>query len=111
MFEDITSEYEKSEGGERWIRRIDSRCHISVLHRRTGFGYMEWETALVFTADTGDRKPTSKDVECLIIRGDRREELAAMPKEELRSWYKRNIEGNQNSMETLLSEIKREIKS
>lgn len=107
-FVEVTDDYERAEGGQRFIRRIDPKCWISVLYRRTGFGYYEWETALVFIIEPGSRTKRfeSDDRDLLIIHGDRREELATMPKEQLRDWYKRNIDGNRNSMETILNAIK-----
>jgi hypothetical protein len=104
-FEEISDEFDLERGGERHIRRVAPDCWVSVLHRLTGFGYMEWETAIVFLHDTGDRKPGIMDRDCLIIRGDHREELATMPKEQLREWYDANINGNRNSFETLMEAI------
>lgn len=103
-FVECTDDYEREQGGERWIRRIDPKCWISALYRRTGFGWMEWETAIVFVIEPGGRPKRweSDDRDCLIIAGDRREELAMMPKEQLRKWYDDNINGNRNSLETLL---------
>jgi hypothetical protein len=105
---ECTDDYEKQQGGERWIRRIDAKCWISVLHRMTGFGWMEWETAIVFIIEDGSRPKRwkSDDRDCLIIGGDRREELATMPKEQLRQWYEDNINGNRNSMGTLLHALR-----
>lgn len=102
VWEEVTTDYERECDGERWLRSIDPKCWVSVLHRRTGFGYMEWETAIVFVHDVGDRPLTYKDRDVLIIAGDRRDELATMPKEQLRQWYVDNIDGNRNSMETIL---------
>ena len=109
-FVECTEDYEREQGGERWIRRIDPKCWISVLHRRTGFGWMEWETALVFVIEPGSRPKRweSDDRDCLIIGGDRREELATMPKEQLRDWYAAHIDGNRNSMETVLHALKQQ---
>lgn len=109
-FVDVTFDYEREEGGERWLRQIDPKCWISVLHRRTGFGWMEWETAIIFIIEPGSRPKRweSDDRDCLIIGGDRREELAMMPKEKLRDWYAANIEGNRNSMGALLHALKPE---
>jgi hypothetical protein len=107
-FVDVTDDYERSQGGERWLRQIDPRCWISVLLRRTGFGYMEWETAIVIKIDTGSRPKrwATDDRDCLIIAGDRREELAKMPKEQLREWHAAHIDGNRNSMDTVLNALK-----
>lgn len=105
-FVSIEDGFVEEHGGARWIRRIDPMCWISAMHRMTGFGYMEWETALVFIHEVEGRERTWKDRDCLIIAGDRREELASMPKEHLCQWYADHIEGNRNSMETLLEALK-----
>jgi hypothetical protein len=104
---EVTSNYQLVQGEERWVRSIDPKCWISVLHRRTGFGYMEWETAIVFIIEPGSRQQryASDDRDCLIICGDWREELSTMPKEQLRDWYNKNIDGNRNTMETLLEAL------
>lgn len=105
---EITNHYERKHGGERWIRRIDSKCWISVLHRMTGFGHMEWETALVFIIEEGSRPKRweGDDRDCLIIGDDWRDELAEMPKEQLRAWYAAHIDGHRNSMETIIHALK-----
>ena len=103
-FVEITEDFDRRDGGERWIRRIDPMCWISVLYRLPGFGWHEWETALVFVHDVPT--PTWKDRDVLIIGGDRREELATMPKEQLREWYAANIDGHRNSVETILEAMK-----
>jgi hypothetical protein len=104
-FERIKDDFNEENGGERWIRRIDPKCWVSVLHRLTGFGWMEWETAIVFIHEVKDRPLTWKDRDCLIIKGDRRNELENMPKEQLRDWYNANIEGNRNTMETIIEAL------
>jgi hypothetical protein len=106
VWKNVTSDFEREQGGERWMRTLDATCWISVLHRLTGFGYMEWETALVFLHEVKDRSRTWKDRDCLIIAGDRRDELDSMPKEELREWYAANIDGNRNSMETIIETLR-----
>lgn len=107
-WEEVTDDYFRREGGERWLRRIDPTCWISALHRRTGFGWMEWETAIVFIIEPGSRPKRweSDDRDCLIIAGDRREELATIPKEHLLQWYADNIDGNRNTMGTILEALK-----
>ena len=105
-FHEVSTEFDIVNGGERWLKNIDANCWISVLYRRTGFGNMEWETALVFIHEVTGRKRTWKDRDCLIISGDRRAELTNIPKEQLRQWYADNIDGNRNSMETLLEALK-----
>lgn len=105
---EVTTAYQLEAGEERWVRLIDNSCWISVLHRMTGFGYMEWETALVFCVPP-EQRPAGKDCETLIIRGDWREELEGMPKEQLRDWYAAHIEGNRNSMDSILHALKQEV--
>ena len=99
-----TQDWRREEGGERWVRTIDDRCWISVLHRLTGFGYWEWETAIVFIIDEGSRPKRweSDDRDVLMLRGDWREELSDMPKEQLRQWYADRIDGNRTTMDALL---------
>lgn len=99
IWKDVTSQYQKDEGygEERWVRTVDENCWVSVLHRMTGFGYMEWETAICIRHDN-DQKTN-------IIRGDRREELSTMNRDELLEWYCLNIDGNRNSMETILEAL------
>ena len=105
-FTNCTDDRQHDDGEERWIRHLDENCWISVLYRRTGFGWFEWETALVFLHDVQGRKPTINDRDCLIIAGDRRAELASMTKDKLREWYASNIDGNRNSMETVLEALR-----
>lgn len=109
-FVECTNDFERERHEEQWIRRIDPKCWISVLYRRTGFGWMEWETALVFIIEPGSRPKRweSDDRDVLIIAGDRREELATMPKEQLRDWYAANIDGNRNSIETVIHALKQQ---
>ena len=47
-FIDVSDAYNLSEGGSRHVRTLSEKCWISVLHRMTGFGFMEWETAICF---------------------------------------------------------------
>jgi len=105
VFEDVTRPDQRDNGEERYFRKVSEKCWISVLYRRTGFGWYEWETAIVFIIEPGSRPKRweSDDRDCLIIAGDRRLELATMPEEQLRDWYAKNINGNRNSMETLLN--------
>ena len=103
-YADVTEDRQRENGEERWVRTIDRWCWISVSHRMTGFGFMEWETAIVIVHEVPT--PTWKDRDCLIIKGDRRDELATMPKCELRKWYDANIDGNRNSMETVIEALK-----
>jgi len=108
IWKDVTSNRQKRDNEKQYLRQIDSKCWISVLYRKTGFGWPEWETALVFMLEPDDRVRRGEwdDRDCLIIRGDWREELATMPKCELKEWYKSNINGNKNSIETLLEALK-----
>jgi|TARA_R110000851_G_scaffold262793_1_gene415279 hypothetical protein len=98
---DATSDDQRAEGGIRVVRTFDDRHWISVSYRRTGFGWMEWETALCIVADVPN--PTWKDRDCLIIAGDRRNELADIDPADWREWYAARIDGNRNSMEAILN--------
>ena len=102
-FIEVTQDWQERDGEERYVRQIDDKCWISVLYRLTGFGYREWETALVFVPDV-ETQDNRREV--LIIRGDWRQELNDMPKEQLRDWYARNIDGNRNSMDTFLNAVR-----
>ena len=81
---------------ERHVRTVSLNCWISVSHRLTGFGYLEWETAICFV------EPSS----CNIIRGDRRKELSEMSETELMPWFRANIEGNRNSFDSIMEAMK-----
>jgi hypothetical protein len=100
---DVTGDADRRTGGERWVRTVDSRHWISVLHRLTGFGHMEWETAINIVADVPN--PTWKDRDCLIIAGDRREELEGVHPNDWRQWYTDRIDGNRTSFEAVLDAI------
>lgn len=110
-WEDVTSPDQRERDEERYLLRVDPTCWISALHRMTGFGYMEWETALVFLIEPGSRPKrwNSDDRDVLIIRGDWRDELTTVPKNQLRAWYAARIDGNRNSMETILHAMKNSL--
>jgi hypothetical protein len=103
MFEDITDDYSRSEGGERHVRTVGKNCWISVLHRMTGFGYMEWETAICFV-DMATRKHTEGSP--FMVRGDWRKELETMPEGELLDWYASKRVDNPISFDALMRELK-----
>lgn len=110
IWEEVTDNFDREHDGERWLRRIDSHCWISALYRLTGFGYHEWETAIVFRKQLPEgQKETWKDRDVLIIAGDRREELGNMPKEKLREWYDNNIKGNKCSFDTKLENLQEQL--
>ena len=104
-WQDVTQDWQRDEGGERWLRQIDERCWISVLHRLTGFGHWEWETAIVFVIEEGSRPKRweSDNRDVLIVQGDWREELADMPKDRLRQWYEDHGATNRTSMDAALT--------
>lgn len=105
-FEEVSDKWDKEEGGERHIRRLSERFWVSVLHRMTGFGDWEWETAIIIVRDDSDPKKYARgkwdDRECLIVRGDYREALADKSECEILEWYAEHS-GERNSMETLLA--------
>lgn len=103
MFEDRTEDYHRNEGGERHVRTVSETCWISVLHRMTGFGYMEWETAICFR-DLESEKIVKG---CpLIVRGDWREELEDMPESGLLEWYAGKHGENKTMFDSLLDVLK-----
>ena len=75
----------------RYVRTVTDNLWISVLHRLTGFGYWEWETAIC------TREPQT----CNIVRGDRRDELERLTPSEIAEWLKDHGH-EKNSMETAL---------
>ena len=107
-FEEVSDAYDKETGSERHIRQLSERFWVSVLHRLTGFGYWEWETAIVIIRCDNDPKKYAQgkwdDRECLIVRGDHREALADKSEREIIEWYAEHS-GERNSMETLLAAI------
>ena len=102
-WEDVSTPWQKSEGEERHVKYFGEGVKVSVLHRFTGFGYWEWESALVFFP--AHRKYNSDESRIYIVRGDRRKELDNLRGCELMPWY-REHEHEKNSMETLLDAMK-----
>lgn len=100
------TELPRTEGSEdeRWLRRVSPKCWISVLHRRTGFGWTEWETALVTLIEPGSRPKRweSDDRDLVIVGGDHREVLDEMPESELAAWFAWAHDQMPNSFEGLL---------
>ena len=92
---EVTDGLEMRDGGERHVLSLSSNVWISVCHRLTGFGYMEWETAIC------RREPRT----CNIVKGDHRHELTDKTEQELDAWYLYHC-GETNSFETLMAEIK-----
>ncbi len=110
LWENVTAPFQVENDEERYIRRVDETCFVSALYRLTGFGYYEWETAIVVDNPVAEGvRRTYKDRDCWIIGGDRRDELGNMSKDELLKWYDANIEGNKNSFETMLNNIQQVI--
>lgn len=107
-FEDVSDEWDLKTGGERHIGWVSERFWVSVLHRLTGFGWWEWETAIVrIRADDDPEKYKHgkwDDRECLIVRGDYRKELEGKTEEQIMKWYDEHS-SERNSMETFLTAI------
>lgn len=102
-FEDVTAKWNVDDGGERHVRTIDDNCWISVLHRLTGFGYMEWETAICFRdPETKKHIPGSP----IMVRGDWRTELCDMPKDELMAWIAKTQPHHQISFDMVMNGIR-----
>lgn len=95
-------------GQGRYVRNLSDRFWVSVLYRMTGFGYPEWETAIVRVRDDNDPEKYKHgkwdDRECLIVRGDHREELEDKTEQEIMEWYAAHSHGK-NSFETLMGAI------
>lgn len=83
---------DKSQDFMRWLRTVDDTCWVSVLYRMTGFGYMEWETAVCHIDDKGDQVTE-------IVRGDWRDEVNDMTRDELFEWVKKIIQHNKTSFD------------
>lgn len=94
-WEDVSDSHDKETGGERHIYSLSETLWISALHRLTGFGYWEWETAIVRIREDGDPKKYARgkwdDREVLIVRGDRRAELTGKTEQEVMKWYEEHI--------------------
>jgi hypothetical protein len=106
----VTESYQEQNREERWLRQVNDNCFVSVLYRLTGFGYREWETAIVIIRPIKDLGE-GKERDLLMIAGDRRSELETMDQQELVDWYYQNIEGNKNSFDTLIDNLSDKIKS
>ena len=102
-FKETTSDYNRNEGGERYVRTVSENCWISVLHRMTGFGFMEWETAIC-VVDPVLKKYVNGSP--FIIRGDWREKLSDMPEQELMKWFHGNLDGNLTAFDSVLKVLK-----
>ena len=102
MFQDITDDYRRAQGGKHYIRTVTDNCWISVLHRWTGFGHMEWETALWFW---DPEKQTYFEGSPFIVEGDWREELADMPESELPAWYVQKRVSNPTSFDQVMNHL------
>lgn len=75
----------------RWVRTVSENVWVSVLHRLTGFGWWEWETAIC----------TKEPRTCNIVIGDRRGDLESLSESDVLAWYESH-KAEKNSMETAL---------
>ena len=108
-WQEVTDEWDQKTGGERWLRELTPTTWISVLHRLTGFGWWEWETAFVRIRDDGDplkgARGTWDDREQIIVLGDHRQALGEMPLDEVIAWFR--ADGHpKNTMEQVLDAMK-----
>jgi len=84
-FKDVSENWNREDGGERWVMTLSQTCWVSVLHRMTGFGYMEWESALCYSVERPDGK---RSIDCrVIVRGDHRTTLEGMTQENVETWF------------------------
>ena len=79
----------------RWVRTVSPNVWVSALHRLTGFGWWEWETAVC------SHNPDT----CVVVRGDHREALADISEPDLAAWLEKHRH-EKNSMETLLDAMR-----
>lgn len=102
-----TEDYHREEGGERHVRTVSENCWVSVLHRRTGFGWMEWETAICMTFKADDLE-VRRHVKGspFIVQGDWRKELETMPESELMAWYHSKREDKPTTFDAVIDQIK-----
>lgn len=91
-WQDVSSDYDRKTGGERWLRDVDDHCHISVLYRMTDFGYMEWETAIVVRHPVVGRKRTHTDQDLYLVGGDHREDLTGLSRQEVLAWREKHAD-------------------
>lgn len=87
----------EGEEQERWLRHVSDYVWVSVLHRLTGFGWWEWETAIC-------RRDGCTD-ECNIVSGDRRDELADLSEDELFLWLEDHRD-QLNSFDSIMRDLK-----
>lgn len=107
-WKDVTSDSMKREGyGEkRYLKRYGEGTFVSVLYRMTGFGYMEWETAIIFHPAHRQYKWDEKKL--FMVRGDRRHELDSLRGCDLMPWYRAH-QTETNSFDTVLGAIKKQV--
>ena len=102
-FEEVTTESQRSDGEERYVRTLSAHCWISVLYRRTGFGHMEWETALCFRdAETSDHVKGSP----FLVKGDWRDTLASVPEDRLTMWYESVAKDHRVSFDAIMDVLR-----
>lgn len=90
-FEEVTEQYQRDEGGERHIMRLSDTFWVSVLYRLTGFGNMQWETAIVRVMDDNDPRKGKRGEwdtrDIMMVAGDRRKDLEGKNESEILEWY------------------------
>ena len=113
-WQDVSGAYEEDTGGERWLRELTPAAWISGLHRLTGFGYWEWETAFVRIRDDDDPLKGARgswdDREQIIVLGDHRQTLGEMSLEDVIAWF-RGDGRTKNSMGQVLDLLQQEVQS
>ena len=90
-WKDVSSDFDGKTGGERWLRDVSDDCYVSVLYRMTGFGYMEWETAIIVRHPVVGRKRTFEDQDLYMIGGDHREALTGLSRQEVLAWREKQV--------------------
>lgn len=107
-FKIVSNEWDLQTGGERHLREINKNLWISVLHRKTGFGFWEWETAIVRIRDNDDplkfKRGSWDDREMIVLSGDRRIELNDLNQEEILA-YAHTHSGEKNTFDKIMEAL------
>ena len=107
-WENVSGAWEEETGGEHWLMHLTYTSWVSVLYRRTGFGWMEWETAYVRMREESDPLKYARgswdDREQIIIAGDHRKAISELPIDQIPDYF-RNDSHTKNTMDQLLDSL------
>lgn len=99
VWRDVTTPDPYDPNGWRYIRTLSDIAWISCLHRLTGFGFMETETAFCY------KDPNEENQITQIILGDHREALTTLTLDEVIEYFKLP-EHEKNTLATVLDKLK-----